>query len=209
VPFLLTAHRARFSLLDGAGRAVGAEDLTVATGGDEVQVRSRIEAEGPFPAEVLLEWRLDAELNPRVLNISSRNQWGAVHELEAAVTGNGMLAHRSGPDGPSQVELGWGLEAAFNHLSAAFSEVILARAARVGAPLTTISAVTVTSDELELVVVSQRYRLLGTGADGGREYSCLTIDSGREDRLRVSAEGVLLEYSGLLQLERMELAPTK
>jgi hypothetical protein len=208
VPALLTAHRARFTLLDGDGRPAGIEDLEVDTGPDEVVVSSRIEAGPPYPDEVLLDWHLDEDLQTRLLHIASRDRWGVLHELEAAVTGNGMLAHRIGPDGPSQVELGWGPDAEFNHLSAAFSEVILMRSARRDASTRVVSAVILTTDELEPVVARQRYRLLGESPDGVREYECLTLDSGRRDVLRVSPAGVLLEYRGLLQLVAVE-PPTK
>jgi hypothetical protein len=151
----------------------------------------------------------------RVLRIHSQERFSGYHELELTVGGNGLLAHRSAPDGPTQVELGWGPAAELDYISAAFPAVMLARTGPIPGQLRHVDAVQVATVDLIPAVVPERLRGLALG-DGNMPpgfdlpalvVECTVIATGHVARISAAASGALLSYSGLLTLDWLE--PTK
>jgi hypothetical protein len=129
---------------------------------------------------------------------------GEVYELEVAVTGNGVLMHRAAPEGPAQVELGWGPDAEFDYLSAAFTAVIVARSGLPAGGTRTLTAVQISAEDLEPMLVTQEWR-----ATDETTFECLTRQTGHRAAVVVGAAGEVRSYEGLLELESLEVLPTK
>lgn len=185
-------HRAVYELAGG-----GSEVLVVRRDVDGWRIESRLEA---AEAQAEITWTLRRDLSTRVLQVTSRDALAEEHELELAVTGNGLLAHRVGPDGPSQVELGWGPDAELDHLSAVFSSVIAARSSLEPGQTRSVRAVHVGTEDLELTVIDQEYRSVGEN-----RLVCATPTTGHEAELVIGDLGALVSYEGLTRL--VELTP--
>jgi hypothetical protein len=204
----LQPHRARYALLDPAGVVAGHEHLSVERDGEGYWLSSTLRTVYPSTVEAELQWQLDSGLATRLLYIHSRDGWGEEFELEATVTGNGLLAHRAAPDGPTQVELGWGPNAELDYLSAACAEVIMARSFGGEARERRVDAVEFAVEDLVPAIVARRYLRLEAPFGGGTIASCLTEETGHQALVEVSAGGALVRYAGLLTLEELE-EPTK
>ncbi|MFN2466168.1 MAG: hypothetical protein ABR598_07890, partial [Candidatus Dormibacteria bacterium] len=162
----------------------------------------------PAALEVEIQWRLDATLVTRLLYVHSVDAWDDEYELEATVTGNGMLAHRVAPDGPTQIELGWGPNAEFDFLSAAFAVVMMARSFDGGAQERAVDAVELGVEDLVPVVIGRRYELLSGDRAEGFRARCTTPVTGHATTIEVAPSGALLGYAGLLALDGL-VSPTK
>lgn len=204
----LQPHRARYALLDPAGAVVGHEHLTVERDPLGYHMSSTLRTVYPAAVEVELQWQLDPALATRLLYIHSLDGWGQEFELEATVTGNGLLAHRAAPDGPTQVELGWGPDAELDYVSAAFASVIMARSFSGEARERRVDAVEFGVEDLVPAVVARRYHLLEAPVGGGTIARCLTEETGHQALVEVGAGGALVRYEGVLELEELE-EPTK
>ena len=205
---LLLPHRARYALLDRGGVAAGQEHLEVSRRGTGYLLTSKLRTTYPAAVEVELTWELDAALATRLLYIHSRDAWGEEFEVEATVTGNGMLAHRAAPGGPTQVELGWGSNAELDYVSAGFAAVIMARSFHGNAMERHVDAVEFGVEDLVPAIIPRLYRRLPGGAGGGAAAECITAGTGHRARVEVAPGGALLAYEGLLALEELD-APTK
>ena len=188
-------HRVRYDILAPGDEVVGFEELDFASASGGWRVRSDIEAGPPFEVSAHVEWELLPDLSTRVLQVLSRDGQGEEYELELAVTGNGVLAHRVAPDGPSQVELGFGPGVELDYLSAAFSAVL---AARSGPGRRSVSTILIGTEDLDLSVVERECENDAAG------LLCRTPSTGHEARIEVGPSGELVSYAGLLRL-----APTK
>lgn len=204
----LQPHHARYALLDAAGAVAGREHLAVERDGEGYHLSSTLRTVYPSAVEVELEWRLDPRLATRLLYIHSLDAWGQQFELEATVTGNGLLAHRAAPDGPTQVELGWGPDAELDYVSAAFASVIMARSFSGDAHERRVDAVEFGVEDLVPTIVARRYHLLEATSGGGALASCVTEETGHQALVEVGAGGALVRYEGVLVLEELD-EPTK
>ena len=180
------------------------------------RIQSNIQTTWPEEIVAAVDWELDESLATRVLHIHSWERFSGHHELELTVSGNGLLAHRDAPDGPTQVELGWGPAAELDYISAAFPAVMLARAGLALGEVRHIDAIQVATVDLVPVVVPQRLRRLPLEPENMPQVldqpaavvvECMVIDTGHVARISTSGSGTLLGYSGLLTLAWLE--PTK
>lgn len=204
----LQPHRARYALLDPSGLNAGHELLTLEARGGGYRFATSLETMYPATFEVQVQWDLDAALATRLLYIHSRDGWGDEYEVEATITGNGLLAHRSAPDGPTQVELGWGPAAELDYISAAFPAVIMARSFAEGAWARRVDAVEFGVEDLVPTIVERHYQVQDRPVGGGVSARCVTGETGHAALVEISAGGALLRYEGLLALEALE-EPTK
>jgi hypothetical protein len=200
----MLSHRARYKLLGAEGEAAGVETLTVvveATGA--TRINSVLDTSYPTAIKSVVAWELTPDLVTRVLRIDSTVRREA-YELEVAVTGNGVLMHRVAPEGPSQVELGWGPDAEFDYLSAAFTAVTVARSGLTTGRTRVLTAVQISAEDLEPMLVTQEWTAVDATA-----FECLTRQTGHRARVAVGAAGEVQAYEGLLVLESLEVLPTK
>jgi hypothetical protein len=212
----LLPHRAGYAITSPDGAKAGVEQLEVVCAGAGWRIQSRVQTSWPEEVAATVDWELDERLVTRVLHIHSRERFSGECELELTVSGNGLLAHRDAPDGPTQVELGWGPAAELDYISAAFPAVMLARAGLAPGEVRHIDAVQVDTVDLIPVVVRQRLRGLplepdnlpaGLAQPAAAVVEYLAIDTGHVARISTAASGALLGYSGLLNLAWLE--PTK
>jgi hypothetical protein len=212
----LLPHRARYAITSRDGAQAGVEELEVARAGRGWRIQSRIQTSRPEEVVATIDWELDEWLLTRVLHIHSRERFSGECQLELTVSGNGLLAHREAPEGPTQVELGWGPAAELDYISAAFPAVMLARAGLAPGDVRRIDAVQV--DTVDLIPIVVRQQLRGLPLEPGSEpagldhpaaavVECLVIDTGHVAKISTAASGALLGYSGLLKLAWLE--PTK
>src|SRR5439155_5110826 len=141
-----------------------------------------------------IDWTMLPDYSTRVLRVWSRDSLGDETDLELAVTGNGLLAHRSGSAGPTQIELGWGPDTELDYLSAAFSAVIVARLGLSPGDARRVQGVHIGTDDLELTVLDQEYRCLEAG-----RLLCLTPATCHKAELVVGDLGALMAYGDLLR----------
>jgi hypothetical protein len=195
--------------VDSSGQEViaGREELRMEPAGTGMVITSTTSAELPWLSRATLEWHLEAGLATRILYLSSSDGFGNDYELELAVTGNGILAHRTGPDGPTQVELGWGPEAELDHLSAAFSAVLVARSGFDSRAERVAETVVIGTEDLVPRPARHAYRLL-PGGSGTRRIEHRSLSTGHTAVMEARIDGPLVGYAGLLRLESLEL-PTK
>ena len=214
MPATIRPHRATYRLLRPDGSEGGVEDLVVAAAVDGgVLVRSWIDAGFPEALSATVDWQLDADLVTRLLHITSRDRWGDEYDLELTVTGNGLLAHRAAPDGPTQVELGWGPAAELDYISAAFPAVMAARARLEVGAATRVDAVQVGTEDLEPRIVPMELALEdaaatveqpGAGPTQCRRHRLGIPATGHSASFWTGAGGALLAYEGLLRLVSLE-----
>jgi hypothetical protein len=203
----LQPHRATYTILGAGGLEAGREELAVEATGAGFQVRSSLSSEYPARLMATVDWQLDAELTTRLLVVHSRDGWGQDHELELTVTGNGLLAHRAAPDGPTQVELGWGPAASLDYLSAAFPIVMLSRAGLAPGESARMDTVQLGIEDLVPEIVPREVRRFG--APGSLRYITTVIATGHSAELLLDPSGALRSYAGLLRLDSLTEAPTK
>ncbi|MDP9324998.1 MAG: hypothetical protein M3O87_00485 [Candidatus Dormibacteraeota bacterium] len=203
-------HQASYTILDPAGADAGAEELTVDAFGAGLRITSRLGTDYPVSLTTTLDWELDARLVTRRLLLQSRTGWGDECELELTVTGNGLLAHRVAPDGPTQVELGWGPQAELDHLSAAFPMVMAARTTLIAGESRHVETIYIGAEDLLLQVVPRELTAVA-GEGGALDLLSRAVETGHAVRLTRDPSGALRSYEGLLRLERLNLlpAPTK
>jgi hypothetical protein len=205
MPTALHPHLARYTILGANGMAAGTEELRTTPDGAGWQITSRIATGAPLGIRAELTWQLDGNLITRLLHISSRDALDDEYELELSVTGNGLLAHRRGPDGPSQVELGWGSDWELDYVSAAFTAVLLARSDFAHAPERRVRAVHIGVEDLEPTMLAQVYTaevIAGSAPDDiGLVLRCLTPSTGYRATITTNARGEVLSYENLFLLE--------
>jgi hypothetical protein len=202
MPGPLLPHRARYQIIGRGGAVAGSEDLEVARGGAGWRIRSRIETAWPEEIVASLDWELDESMLTRLLHVSSRERFSGEYELELTVTGNGLLAHRDAPDGPTQVELGWGPNAELDYISAAFPAVMVARSDLAPGATRDVDAVQLGTADLVPITLGQRLRRIDPDT-----VECTVVDTGHVAVITTAASGALVAYSGLLRLTSLE--PTK
>jgi hypothetical protein len=220
----LLPHRAGYQIIGRGGEVAGHEDLEVARQGGGWRIRSQIETSWPEEVVASLDWELDESMLTRLLHVVSREAFTGEHELELTVGGNGLLAHRDAPDGPTQVELGWGPGAELDYLSAAFPAVMVARSNLAVGASRIIDAVQLGTADLVPTIISERLRRLvpdeaaavarpdqEAATDPGTavtsDIECTVLDTGHVAVISTAASGALVAYSGLLRLAWLE--PTK
>lgn len=189
----LASHRAEYELLRPDGSLAGRERLEVRALDAGYIVSAEMDTTHPAPVTAQVQWELDAELATRLLIIHSTDGWGAEAELELTITGNGMLAHRRAPDGPTQIELGWGPQAELDYLSMAFPLVLNARRAPAGGGSEVIDSLHIGLEDLLPVVVRLEIgrRTPGPANPAGHRLECLTLDTGHRTIFDFDADGTL------------------
>lgn len=216
MPGQLLPYRAGYAITAPDGGRAGAEELEVARAGSGWRIQSHIQATWPEEVVATVDWELDQMMSTRVLRVHSRERFSGDHELELTVTGNGLLAHRDAPDGPTQVELGWGPKAELDYISAAFPAVMLARSALAPGEVRQVDAVQIGTLDLIPTIIPQRLRGLPLESKSAPRrldhaaaalVECVVIDTGHVAQISIAASGALLRYSGLLRLVWLE--PTK
>jgi hypothetical protein len=221
MPGPLLPHRAGYEIIGPVGRPAGAEELEVALEGTGWRIQSQIRTSWPEEVVASVDWELDEFLVTRLLHVQSRERFSGDHDLELTVTGNGLLAHREAPDGPTQIELGWGPQAELDYISAAFPAVMLARSELAPGQVRQVEAVQIGTVDLVPVIVPQLLRGLpldsddpahedlrqGPAGTAAAKVECLVGDAGHVALISTAASGALLGYSGLLRLAWLE--PTK
>lgn len=225
MPGPLLPHRASYQIIGPRGEVAGGEELEVVRGEAGWRIRSRIETTWPEDIVARLDWELDDAMLTRLLHVFSRERFSGEYELELTVGGNGLLAHRAAPDGPTQVELGWGPNAELDYLSAAFPAVMLARSELAIGANRVLDAVQLGTADLVPTILGQRLRRIapdaaravapGDAAAGAPRHAppatthveCTVLDSGHVAVISTAASGALVSYSGLLRLTSLE--PTK
>ena len=206
----LAPHQAAYTFLGADGADAGREDLVAEVDGTGLRISSALATAYPVKLTATVDWELDSTLTTRRLLIRSRNGWGDECELELTVTGNGLLAHRIAPDGPTQVELGWGPNAELDFISAAFPTVMAARSGLQPGRSRRVDTVYIGAEDLLPEVVARE--LTATeGDDGAGHLLSRALESGHTVALAIDPSGALRSYEGLLRLDRLSLlpAPTK
>ncbi len=197
----LHPHRAWYSITRPDGSIAGSERVTVARTEAGWRIESELKTTWPEEIATRIDWELDRRLVSRLLRIHSHERFSGDHELELTVTGNGLLAHRVAPDGPTQVELGWGPRAELDHLSAAFATVVVERLDLIpGKPLD-IDAVQLGTADLVPVVVPV---VVSAAAAGGIDWT--VVATGHSIRITTAQAGAIAAYGELLALDRMEVS---
>jgi hypothetical protein len=216
MPGQLLPYRAGYDITTPNGGSAGAEELEVARAGSGWRIQSHIQARWPEEVVATVDWELDQAMATRVLRVHSRERFSGDHELELTVTGNGLLAHRNAPDGPTQVELGWGPNAELDYISAAFPAVMLARAGPAPGEVRRVDAVQIGTIDLVPTIIPLRLRGLPLESErvprrldhaAAALVECAVIDTGQLAQISTATSGALLRYSGLLRLTWLE--PTK
>jgi hypothetical protein len=218
MPGPLLPHRARYQVLGRGGEVAGSEELEVSRAGAGWRIRSRIETSWPEAIVASLDWELDGSMLTRLLRVFSRERFSGEYELELTVSGNGLLAHRDAPDGPTQVELGWGPRAELDYISAAFPAVMVARSDLAVGASRDVDAVQLGTADLVPTILGQRLRRIApeeaSPADPDDQVTaatthieCTVVDTGHVAVISTAASGALVAYSGLLRLTSLE--PTK
>lgn len=197
---MLRPHTAAYTFVDGRGDDAGREQLRLLRQGHGWLLMSRLEIATPEGLTTDIEWHLEADLSTHLLYIATTNHWGEELTLELAVTGNGLLASRTGPDGPTQVEMGWGPRVELDHLSAAFTTVFLARWLPYGGAAGDVATVYIGAEDLEPEALLQQYRVVTA------EATVTTVersspDTGSRALITALPGGVVGGYEGLFRLE--------
>jgi hypothetical protein len=202
----LAPHSARYTVLGGDGSPAGTEELVVDRDSSHFHIRSRLTTGYPTDVDATVDWELDPSLTTRLLVIHSVNGLGEDTELELTVTGNGLLAHRAGSDGPTQVELGWGPNAELDYLSAAFATVMVARSALSPGRSRRIECVTIGIEDLVPEIVVRELTALES-ADGALTVANRAVETGHSTTLAVDPSGALRDYAGVFRLNSLSLSP--
>ena len=217
MPAALIPHRAGYALARPDGSDAGTETVEVAPGAGGWRIQTHIETWWPDEITSTVDWDLDGKLVTRLLHIVSSERVTGETELEVTVTGNGLLAHRRGPDGPTQVELGWGPSAELDYISAAFPMVMLARSGLAPGASREVDAVQIGTLDLVPSIVGQVLRGLAPGSGDGEESApvvsgaavgqrveFMVVETGVTSVAKATAEGVLVSYGRLLRLTWVE-----
>jgi hypothetical protein len=221
MPKPLIPHRARYAYVRPDGSQAGTEEVEVSLSSGGWSINTRIHAAWPEEIVATVDWDLDGDLVTRLLRIVSLERFSGESELELTVTGNGLLAHRRAPDGPTQVELGWGPNAELEYISAAFPAVMLARSGLEPGAVRQVDAVHIGTIDLVPTVIplllrgtpgsgtSRSAPGLGTvlgasGLEAARGVEFVVVETGHHTTAAATAEGVLLSYTGLLRLTSLE-----
>ena len=192
VPPLLVPTRARMDILQPDGLPAGSEEIVVERVAGGWHIACRVSTQRPIEVAVEVDWLLAPDLSTRLLYISSQDGYGDRRELEIAVTGNGALCHRTAPDGPTQLELGWGPLVEVDFISAAFPTVLLARSPK--GVERSLRAVLVDVEDLLPHPQEQRYRWVGETA------VVLTLpETGKVIPITLDSDGFVNEYGDLLR----------
>jgi len=162
---------------------------------------SRLELTTPESLTCDIEWHLEADLSTHVLYMAGTDHWGDEYTLEAAITGNGLLASRTGPDGPTQVEMGWGPNVELDHLSACFTTVLLGRWDAAAQPSRKVTTVYIGAEDLVPEPLDQRYRVTARDeATATTRIERLAPSTGSTAMITVIDGGVVRGYEGLFRL---------
>jgi hypothetical protein len=214
MPTTLLPYRAGYAFVRPDGSEAGTEVVEVTAGADGWRIQTRIQTAWPENIVATVDWDLDRDLVTRLLHIVSRERFTGESELELTVTGNGLLAHRTAPDGPTQVELGWGPNAELDYISAAFPTVMLARSGLEPGATRHVDAVQIGTVDLVPIIVAQLLRAVASddpdaavpaaGAETAQRVECLIIETGHLATATATATGVLVGYAGLLRLTSLE-----
>lgn len=198
---VLRPHAAQYMFLDSRGRDAGQENMRIEPRPGGWLAVSRLELTGPDALTCDIEWHLEDDLSTHVLYMAGTDHWGEEFTLEAAVTGNGLLASRTGPDGPTQVEMGWGPDVELDHISACFTTVLLARWDTATVPRRELTTVYIAAEDLVPEPLDQVYRV--TARDPATTVT--TIErvapvTGSSAMIRLGQGGVVLGYEGLFRI---------
>jgi hypothetical protein len=209
MPKPLIPHHAWYAYARPDGSEAGTEEVEVSRSAGGWWITTRIHAAWPEDIVATVEWDLDGDLVTRLLRIVSLERFSGESELELTVTGNGLLAHRRAPDGPTQVELGWGPNAELEYISAAFPTVMLARSGLEPGADRQVDAVHIGTIDLVPTVVTLLLRGLPDTPSAParlatRRVEVISVETGHHATAAATAEGVLLSYTGLLRLTSLE-----
>ncbi len=210
----LLPHRAQYAITRPNGTTAGVEAIVVVRSGAGWRIESELEATWPEQITATIDWELDQALLTRLLRINSRERYTGAHELELTITGNGLLAHRVAPDGPTQVELGWGPHAELDHISAAFATVMMERMDVAPGETREVDAVQLGTADLvptiiPVVVRGLEYAGPVDGRDGQATTEAARVEwtvtqTGGASVISTTYAGALSSYGRLLRLTSLE-----
>jgi hypothetical protein len=164
-------------------------------------IESELATSWPEEVTATIGWELDERLVTRLLRIHSHERFAGNHELELTITGNGLLAHRSAPEGPTQVELGWGPRVELDHLSAAFAMVIAERLDLASGTPVGVDAVQLGTADLVPTIIP-----VVAAPHGPSEIYWTVVATGHSARITTAQAGAIAAYGELLALERIEVS---
>ena len=173
----------------------------VARAGAGWHIESELEAAWPEEITASVDWELDGRLVTRLLRINSHERFAGDHELELTISGNGLLAHRAAPDGPTQVELGWGPQAELDHLSAAFATVVVERLDLAPGSSAQVDAVQLGTADLVPTIVP-----VVVSAEAATAIDWTVVATGHSTRITTAMGGAIASYGDLLALDRLEFS---
>jgi hypothetical protein len=199
VPPDLRPHRARYTFVDARGHDAGEEVMTIARRPGGWIATSHLELTLPDALASDIEWHLEPDLSTHVIYMSATDHWGQEYYLEAAVTGNGLIASRQGAEGPTQVEMGWGPDIELDHISACFATVLLARWDSEVRPRRQVTSVYIPADDLLPEPLQQEYRVVERSA-AVTLVERLVPATGSRAEIAVGPGGIVQHYAGLFRL---------
>ncbi|GAC1334207.1 MAG: hypothetical protein NVSMB17_15590 [Candidatus Dormibacteria bacterium] len=198
---VLRPHSARYRFLDAQGQDAGHEDLRVEPRRGGWLATSQLALTSPAAVTCEIEWHLKPDLSTHVLYMTATDRWGDEYTLEAAVTGNGLLASRTGPDGPTQVEMGWGPGVELDHLSAAFTAVMVGRWDVGAMDRREVTSVYIGAEDLLPEPLQQHYRVVDRDpARGVTRLERVSPTTGSSALIGILDGGVVRDYEGLFEL---------
>lgn len=191
---------ARYTVMDGDGRAVGTEDLRCAPGPAGWRSFSTIQTLVPEPHREVVDLVVDADWRPVRVRIETE-----AHHLVVLAEGERLVGRRDGR--PVDVALPAGTE--LDYLSPAFNAVTANRLAG----SVELDAVYVSPFTLEPSLQRQRYELAGdeqvdtpVGAFRARRWRFTAVADGWSRSLWVAGD-VVVAYEGLFELVEYEPGP--
>lgn len=191
---------ARYTVMDGEERPVGAEDLRCAPGPAGWRSFSTIETLLPEPHREVVDVVVDADWRPVRVRIDTE-----AHQLVLVGEGDRLVGRRDG--GAVEVPLPPGTEV--DYLSPSFNAVTANRLAASGE----VDAVYIAPYTLELSRQRQRYELGGdeevdtpVGRFRARRWAFTSLVDGWSRTLWVAGD-IVVAYEGLFELAEYEPGP--
>jgi hypothetical protein len=198
---VLRPHTARYVFTDIQGGDAGQEEVVVERRPGGWRVTSRLDLSLPVVLACDIEWHLEQDLSTHVLYMAATDAWGDDYTLELAVTGNGLLGSRGGPDGPTQVEMGWGRDVELDHVSAAFTTILLARWNMAAHPRRDVTSVYIRAEDLVPEPLEQRYVVVSRDpAAATTRVQRIAPGTGSSTLVTVLDGGIVAAYEGLFRV---------
>jgi hypothetical protein len=187
----------RYTVMDGAGLAVGSESFRCGAGPAGWRYFAEIETSSPEPHGEIVDLVVDDRWRPLRLRVETGS-----HRLDLSVGDGRLVGRRDGSD----VDLPFGPETELDYLSPCFNAVTANRLAGT----TEIEVVYLRPVTCEPVPLRQRYELQGerdvdtpVGRFTARRWQYTALDSGWSRPLWVAGD-VVVAYEDLFRLDEYE-----